>query len=152
MTWRFGTPADEAPHIEPSISRQKPTAQERLRQVMPFLKWLPMVNRTTFRADVFAGLTNAAIVLPQGIAFAAIAGLPPQYGLYTAMVTPVIAALFGSSWHLVSGPTTAISVVIFATLSEHFVPGSPEFISAVFSITLLAGFFQLCLLNLDPFF
>lgn len=104
-----------------------------------------MVTRKTFRADVFAGLTNAAIVLPQGIAFAAIAGLPPQYGLYTAMITPVIAALFGSSWHLVSGPTTAISVVIFATLSEHFVPGSPEFISAVFSITLLAGFFQLCL-------
>ncbi|MDW3225186.1 MAG: SulP family inorganic anion transporter [Paracoccaceae bacterium] len=113
--------------------------------MMPFLDWLPMVNRETFRADVFAGLTNAAIVLPQGIAFAAIAGLPPQYGLYTAMVTPVIAAFFGSSWHLVSGPTTAISVVIFATLSENFVPGSPEFISAVFSITLLAGLFQLCL-------
>ena len=102
-----------------------------------------MITRETFRADVFAGLTNAAIVLPQGIAFAAIAGLPPQYGLYTAMVTPVIAAFFGSSWHLVSGPTTAISVVIFATLSEHFAPGSPEFISAVFSITLLAGLFQL---------
>lgn len=121
------------------------SARERLRMMMPFLDWLPMVNRGTIRADIFAGITNAAIVLPQGIAFAAIAGLPPQYGLYTAMVTPVIAALFGSSWHLVSGPTTAISVVIFATLSEHFVPGSPEFISAVFSITLLAGFFQLCL-------
>ncbi len=145
MTWRFGRTADEAPHIAPSATKQKPDARARLRKMMPFLEWLPMVNRTTFRADVFAGLTNAAIVLPQGIAFAAIAGLPPQYGLYTAMVTPVIAALFGSSWHLVSGPTTAISVVIFATLSEHFVPGSPEFISAVFSITLLAGFFQLCL-------
>ena len=113
--------------------------------MMPFLDWMPMVNRGTVRADFLAGLTNAAIVLPQGIAFAAIAGLPPQYGLYTAMVTPVIAALFGSSWHLVSGPTTAISVVIFATLAEQFVPGSPEFIAAVFSITLLAGFFQLCL-------
>lgn len=145
MTWRFGRPADEAPHIAPSATRQKMSARERLRLMMPFLNWLPMVNRGTIRADIFAGITNAAIVLPQGIAFAAIAGLPPQYGLYTAMVTPVIAALFGSSWHLVSGPTTAISVVIFATLSEHFVPGSPEFISAVFSITLLAGFFQLCL-------
>ena len=145
MTWRFGRPADEAPHIAPSATKQKPGMRARLRKMLPFLDWLPMVNRTTIRADAFAGLTNAAIVLPQGIAFAAIAGLPPQYGLYTAMVTPVIAALFGSSWHLVSGPTTAISVVIFATLSEHFTPGSPEFISAVFSITLLAGFFQLCL-------
>ena len=118
---------------------------ERLRVMMPFLDWMSRITRESFRADVFAGITNAAIVLPQGIAFAAIAGLPPQYGLYTAMVTPVIAALFGSSWHLVSGPTTAISVVIFATLSENFAPGSPEFISAVFSITLLAGIFQLLL-------
>jgi SulP family sulfate permease len=145
MTWRVGRPSDEAPHIAPSAQKHKVTAGERLRMMMPFMGWIPMVNAETFRADAFAGLTNAAIVLPQGIAFAAIAGLPPQYGLYTAMITPVIAALFGSSWHLVSGPTTAISVVIFATLSEHFVPGSPEFISAVFSITLLAGFFQLCL-------
>lgn len=145
MTWRFGRPADEAPHIAPSATKQKFDAAARLRRMMPFLDWLPMVNRTTFRADLFAGMTNAAIVLPQGIAFAAIAGLPPQYGLYTAMVTPVIAALFGSSWHLVSGPTTAISVVIFATLSEQFVPGSPEFIAAVLSITFLAGFFQFCL-------
>lgn len=145
MTWRFRRPSDEAPHIAPSVTKQKLSARDRLRPMMPFLDWMSMVNRETFRADVFAGLTNAAIVLPQGIAFAAIAGLPPQYGLYTAMVTPVIAAFFGSSWHLVSGPTTAISVVIFASLSEHFVPGSPEFISAVFSITLLAGFFQLCL-------
>ncbi len=145
MSWRFGRVADEAPHIAPSATKQKLGAAERMRRMMPFLEWLPMVNRETLRADLFAGLTNAAIVLPQGIAFAAIAGLPPQYGLYTAMVTPVIAALFGSSWHLVSGPTTAISVVIFATLSEHFTPGSPEFISAVFTITLLAGFFQLCL-------
>lgn len=145
MSWRFGRPEDEAPHIAPSAIKHKRTLGEHLIRMMPFLVWLPLINRETFRADVFAGLTNAAIVLPQGIAFAAIAGLPPQYGLYTAMVTPVIAALFGSSWHLVSGPTTAISVVIFATVSEHFIPGSPEFISAVLSITLLAGLFQLCL-------
>lgn len=145
MTWRFGRPADEAPHIAPSDKKQKLSTREQMQRMMPFLAWLPLINRDTFRADAFAGLTNAAIVLPQGIAFAAIAGLPPQYGLYTAMVTPVIAALFGSSLHLVSGPTTAISVVIFATLSEQFVPGSPEFIGAVFSITLLAGLFQLCL-------
>ena len=115
------------------------------RRMMPFRAWLGMVDAQTLRHDAAAALTGAAVVLPQGIAFAAIAGLPPQYGLYTAMVTPVIAALFGSSWHLVSGPTTAISVVIFATLSGTFEPGSAAYIQAVLTITLLAGIFQLAL-------
>ena len=76
---------------------------------LPFLHWIRLVDRQTLRADLIAGLTGAVIVLPQGVAFATIAGLPPEYGLYTAMVTPIIAALFGSSRHLVLGPTTAIS-------------------------------------------
>jgi SulP family sulfate permease len=104
-----------------------------------------MVDGETLRHDATAALTSAAVVIPQGIAFAAIAGLPPQYGLYTAVVTPVIAALFGSSWHLVSGPTTAISVVVFATLSGLHEPGSADYIQAVLTITLLAGLFQLAL-------
>jgi SulP family sulfate permease len=54
------------------------------------------------------------VVLPQGVAFATIAGLPPEYGLYAAMLPAIVAALFGSSWHLVSGPTTAISIAIYA--------------------------------------
>jgi len=110
--------------------------------LLPFLKWIGMVNRETLKDDSVAAFTNAAVVLPQGIAFAAIAGLPPQYGLYTAMITPIIAALFGSSWHLISGPTTAISVVIFATLSNIHEPGSAAYIQAVLTITLMAGVFQ----------
>jgi SulP family sulfate permease len=108
----------------------------------PFLKWFKFVNRKTIKADLIAGLTGAVIVLPQGVAFATIAGLPPQYGLYTAMVTPIIAALFGSSYHLVSGPTTAISIVIFSAVSHHATPGSPEFISMVLTLTFLAGVYQ----------
>tara|TARA_R110002049_G_scaffold307590_2_gene508529 strand:+ start:1735 stop:3438 length:1704 start_codon:yes stop_codon:yes gene_type:complete len=95
------------------------------------------------KADLVAGLTGAVIVLPQGIAFATIAGLPPQYGLYTAMVTPIIAALFGSSRHLVSGPTTAISIVIFSAVSHHTEPGSPEFVNLALTLTFLAGIYQL---------
>jgi len=110
--------------------------------LLPFLKWIGMVNRETLKDDSVAAFTNAAVVLPLGIAFAAIAGLPPQYGLYTAMITPIIAALFGSSWHLISGPTTAISVVIFATLSNIHEPGSAAYIQAVLTITLMAGVFQ----------
>jgi len=82
-------------------------------------------------------------VLPQGVAFATIAGLPPQYGLYTAMVTPVIAALFGSSKHLISGPTTAISIVVFSSISGYAEPGSQAFISMALTLTLMAGIFQL---------
>ena len=113
--------------------------------LFPFLNWFGLVTAKSFRFDTIAAITSAAVVLPQSIAFAAIAGLPPQYGLYTAIVTPVIAALFGSSWHLVSGPTTAISVVIFATLSGIHEPGSADYIAAVLTITLLAGLFQFLL-------
>ncbi len=112
------------------------------RVFLPFLEWLPFVNKSTLRADLMAGLTGAVIVLPQGIAYASIAGLPPQYGLYTAMITPVIAAIFGSSWHLISGPTAAISIVVFSALSGHAEPGSAEFISLALTLTFLAGLFQ----------
>ena len=112
------------------------------RAFLPFLEWLPLVNKSTLRADLMAGLTGAVIVLPQGIAYASIAGLPPQYGLYTSMITPVIAALFGSSLHLISGPTAAISIVVFSALSGHAEPGSAEFISLALTLTFLAGLFQ----------
>ena len=104
-----------------------------------------MVNRVTTRADLLAGLTGALIVLPQGVAFATIAGMPPEYGLYAAMLPAIIAALFGSSWHLVSGPTTAISIAVFAAISPLAEPGSPEFINMVLTLTFLTGLFQLIL-------
>jgi len=114
-----------------------------LEKIFPFLLWFKLINRDSFKADLFAGLTGAVIVLPQGVAFATIAGLPPEYGLYTAMVTPIIAALFGSSFHLISGPTTAISIVVFSAISHHATPGSPEFISLALTLTFLAGVYQL---------
>jgi SulP family sulfate permease len=104
-----------------------------------------MVNRDTTKADLIAGITGAMIVLPQGVAFATIAGMPPEYGLYAAMVPAIIAALFGSSLHLVSGPTTAISIAVFAAVSPFGHPGSPEFVSMVLTLTFLTGLFQLIL-------
>jgi len=114
-----------------------------LESLFPFLVWFKLVTKESIKADLIAGLTGAVIVLPQGVAFATIAGLPPEYGLYTAMVTPVIAALFGSSFHLVSGPTTAISIVVFSSISHHATPGTPEFISLALTLTFLAGVYQL---------
>ena len=107
--------------------------------------WTARITPATLRADAFAGLTGATLALPQGVAFAAIAGLPPEYGFYTAIVTPVVAALTGSSWHAVSGPTTAISALVFGALAGSLAPGSPEFISAAITLALIVGVIQLAL-------
>jgi len=112
-------------------------------RVFAFLGWLPRVNRENARRDLVAGLTGAVVVLPQGVAFATIAGLPPEYGLYTAMVPAVVAALFGSSWHLVSGPTTAISIVVYAVCSPLAEPGTPAYLSLALTLTFLVGAIQL---------
>lgn len=121
------------------------TTNPMLARLLPFLRWWPMVNRASTKDDLIAGITGAMIVLPQGVAFATIAGMPPEYGLYAAMVPAIIAALFGSSWHLVSGPTTAISIAVFAAMSPLADPGSPQFISLVLTLTFLTGVFQLIL-------
>lgn len=112
-------------------------------KLFPFLQWSGLINRKSIRSDLVAGLTGAFIVLPQGVSFAMIAGLPAEYGLYTAIIPPIIAALFGSSRHLISGPTTALSIIIFSTLSPLAEPGSTGFISLVLTLTFLAGIFQL---------
>lgn len=112
---------------------------------LPFLAWWPLVNKRCLRADLIAGLTGAIIVLPQGVAYALIAGLPPQYGLYTAIVTPIIAGLFGSSRHLVSGPTAAISIIVLSVISGVGPQSSTEFISIMLTLTLMVGIIQFAL-------
>ncbi len=111
-------------------------------RILPFLRWFRFVKVESLKADLIAGFTGAVIVLPQGVAFATIAGLPPEYGLYTAMIPPIVAAFFGSSLHLISGPTTAISIVIFSTVSHHATPGSAEFIQIALTMTFIAGVYQ----------
>ena len=112
-------------------------------KLFPFLRWRKLIDRKSLRADLFAGLTGAFIVLPQGVSFAMIAGLPAEYGLYTAIIPPIIAALFGSSLHLVSGPTTAISIIVFSNLSPLVEPGTLDYIRLALTLTFLAGIFQL---------
>ncbi len=90
-----------------------------------------------------AALTGAIVVLPQGVAFATIAGMPPEYGLYAGMVPAIIAAMFGSSWHLVSGPTTAASIVLFSSLSAMAEPGSAQYVQLALTLTLMVGVIQL---------
>ena len=116
-----------------------------LQVIFPFLRWLPSVDRGTLKADLVAGITGAVIVLPQGVAYALIAGLPPEYGLYTAIITPVVAGLFGSSWHLVSGPTAAISIIVFSVVGGVVSPDSGQFLPYVLALTFMAGVIQLAL-------
>jgi SulP family sulfate permease len=106
-------------------------------------EWLRHVSATTIRSDLIAGLTGAALVLPQAVAFSAIAGLPPEYGLYTAMVPTVIAAVFGASLIMVSGPATAISALVFGALGGEFTAGSPEYIAAAIMLSVMVGAIQI---------
>ncbi|MGE0314631.1 MAG: SulP family inorganic anion transporter [Lautropia sp.] len=117
----------------------------RLRRWFRLPAWVRMVDRTTLAADASAGLTGGIIVVPQAVAFATIAGMPPEYGLYAAMVPAIVGALFGSSWQLVSGPTTAISIVVFSTLSPLAEPGSPDYVRLALSLAFLSGVVQLLL-------
>ncbi|MGZ8259951.1 MAG: SulP family inorganic anion transporter, partial [Caldimonas sp.] len=104
--------------------------------------WIRRVDRATVRTDVVAGLLGALLVLPQGIAFATLAGLPPEYGLATAVVPCIVAALFGSSWHVVSGPTNANSLALVATLAPLAAVGSPDYIALALAVTVLVGAMQ----------
>jgi sulfate permease, SulP family len=109
------------------------------------MNWLPGVGKNDLKADFTAALTGAIVVLPQGVAFATIAGMPPQYGLYAGMVPAIVAALLGSSRHLVSGPTTAASVVLFSSLSVYAVPATPDYVALALTLTFMVGVFELAL-------
>lgn len=97
------------------------------------------------RRDTVAALTTTTVMVPQGVAFASIAGLPPEFGFYAALVPPVIAAVCGSSRQMVSGPTAAISALVFSSLSGGLEPGSPSFVAAAVTLAFLVGVFQLML-------
>jgi len=112
-------------------------------KLFPALAWRKRITAATTRADLSAGLVGALIVLPQGVAFATLAGMPPEYGLYGAMLPAVVGALWGSSWHLVSGPTNATSLMVFASLSALAVPFSPDYVRLVLTVNLMIGLIKL---------
>ncbi len=113
------------------------------RRFLPFLQWQSLLNRQTISQDLSAGLTGALLVLPQGAAYAMIAGLDPIFGLYTAIFAAAIAALFGSSWHLVSGPAAAISIIVASVTSQQTPFGAADYAATVFLLTLIVGVIQL---------
>ncbi|MDM3871874.1 SulP family inorganic anion transporter [Porticoccus sp. W117] len=111
-------------------------------KLFPFLSWGQNISQNSLKADLMAGVTGAVLVLPQGVAYALIAGLPAVYGIYTAIVTPIIAGLFGSSRHLISGPTAAISIIVMKIASELAETGTEEFVAVALTLTFLCGLVQ----------
>jgi len=117
-----------------------------LRFSLPFARWLPEYQQPgVVRADLLAGLTGAIVVLPQGIAFALLAGMPPHYGLYAAMVPCIIAALFGSSRLMVTGPANAISLTTMALIAPLAIPESEYYVALVLTLSFLIGVIQIAL-------
>ena len=113
---------------------------------LPILRWQDEWRQPgALRADLLAGLTGAVVVLPQGVAFATLAGMPPQYGLYAAMVPCIVAALFGSSRLMVTGPANAISLTTMALIAPLAVVGSERYVELVLTLTFLVGVLQLLL-------
>ena len=109
----------------------------------PFLSWIRRYRRPHFQADLFAGLTVAVVALPQSMAYALIAGLPVQYGLYASIVPTLAACLWGSSAHLITGPTTAVSLVVFSALKNLAPPGTTPFIELAFWLAGFVGLIQI---------
>jgi len=106
---------------------------------VPFVSWIRGYGRPQIKADLFAGLTVAVVAVPQSMAYALIAGLPVQYGLYASIVPTIVGCLWGSSAHLITGPTTTVSLVVFSTLHNLAPPGSPEYLGLVLFLSLLVG-------------
>ncbi len=96
-----------------------------------------------FHGDVVAGATVAAIAVPQAMAYAMIAGVDPRYGLYSAIVVTAVASIFGSSSHLINGPTNAISLVVFSALSFLDPEQRPSAFEAMCLLAILSGAIQI---------
>jgi SulP family sulfate permease len=116
-----------------------------IKKIFPFLEWFSHYNRMAFRSDAVAGLTVALVLIPQSMAYAQLAGLPTYYGLYAAFLPPMVAALFGSSRQLATGPVAVVSLMTAASLSPLATPGSESYITYAILLSLMVGIFQLLL-------
>ena len=114
-------------------------------KVFPFLAWFKKYDKASFQVDALSGLTVALVLIPQSMAYAQLAGLPAYYGLYASFLPPMIAALFGSSRQLATGPVAVVSLMTSASLAPLATAGSPGYISYAVLLALMVGAFQLTL-------
>ncbi len=122
---------------------RSPVLQESIDFFLKPLRSLREYDTSNLRPDLIAGLTVAVVLLPQAIAYALIAELPPQTGLYAAIIMAVVGSLWGSSNHLQTGPTNAISLLILSTLITFAESGTAEFLILAGTMAVMVGIFQL---------
>ncbi len=116
-----------------------------LTKLFPFLPWFKDYGVDKFRIDFLAGLTVALVLIPQSMAYAQLAGMPSYFGLYASFLPPMIAALFGSSRQLATGPVAVVSLMTAASLEPLATAGSEGFIAYAIVLALMVGVFQLSL-------
>jgi SulP family sulfate permease len=116
-----------------------------LQKIIPALEWLRNYQRKDLKGDLTAGLIVAIMLVPQGMAYAMLAGLPPVVGLYASTLPLIVYVLFGSSRQLAVGPVAMMSLLVFAGVSPLAPPGSEKYISLVLLLSLMVGVFQFCL-------
>ncbi len=109
---------------------------------LPGLVWLDGYQKNTFKHDLFSGITIAFMLIPQGMGYAMVAGLPPEYGLYACIIPPVIYALLGTSNKISIGPVALDSILIITGLSVLAEPGSDRYVELAIVLTLMVGFLQ----------
>ncbi len=116
-----------------------PKNQRNLKSLIPILEWLPKYDKSWLRWDVIAALTVWALLVPEAMAYAGIAGMPPQTGLYTAPLALIGYAIFGTSRHLNVGPSSTVAILSFAIIGGMAIAGRPEFIALTTGLAILTG-------------
>lgn len=112
------------------------------RSYFPILDWLPQYNTTYFKGDLVAGLTVGVMLIPQGMAYAMLAGMPPIYGLYASIIPLILYAIFGTSRQLAVGPVAMVALLIAAGVGTIAEVGSEAFIGLSITLALLVGLLQ----------
>jgi SulP family sulfate permease len=113
-----------------------------MNKYLPFIDWITNYRKDFLQGDLTAGLTVGVMLIPQGMAYAMLAGLPPIYGLYASTIPLIIYALFGTSRQLAVGPTAVVAIIVAEGLSELAEIGSAEFIQLAIVLALMVGVIQ----------
>ncbi|MGH8702231.1 MAG: SulP family inorganic anion transporter [Burkholderiales bacterium] len=117
---------------------------KRLTDLLPFLRWFPL-RAPLLKADLVAGVTVALVLVPQSMAYAQLAGMPPYYGLYAAFLPVMIGALWGSSHQLATGPVAMVSLLTGSMLANFAAPGTDQFIALAILLALIVGVMEIAL-------
>lgn len=127
--------------MKPKISTTK-SVKLKLSNYLPFLDWLHNYHKEYLVGDIMAGVIVAIMLIPQAMAYALLAGLPPQVGLYASILPPIIYALFGTSRALAVGPVAMVSLLVATGVGEFAQPNTPQYLAFAIVLAFLVGILQ----------